>query len=395
MNRWLSTVLAGGCALAQATLLFVLHPLVLFEAGGGASRPADADVRVLGLSFDGFMVKDTGHLGGWVPQLVFVVLSAVLMYTVLRAAPDARPRIRTVLELFGAMLFAAGIAELLSLAMDPARRPSGLTYTDWFVYLQLKQEWAAPVQFALLTGWVVLPPWAAMWLLRRLPTVRELVGETADGCGGSTEPEPVPVLAAAREHRDAIFAGLIPVVLLAVAGGPVLRHTNVRQLKQASITFDPDLWLPYHPPALVDEWSGVLYPALRMRPLKTENIGGWLGTLVICVVLLAVLAAALRAVAARMAGKRPLRLLMECWCATLLAAMVAAVVEICLLNGVAPRITPGLAHPFDAASADAVRFGTVWGWATGVAFLGAVLVRGRRQHPTESSVGEGQLSHVE
>ncbi|WP_344466399.1 hypothetical protein [Kitasatospora kazusensis] len=379
--------------MAQAMLLFALRPLILIERGAGPARLVGDDIRVQGLDLGGFAAKGGGHLGWWVPQLVFLALSTVLMYGVLRSAPDARPRVRTALELAGAMLFAAGVADLLCLAMDPARRPTGLGYRDWFVDIQLKQAWSAPVQFVLLTGWAVLLPWAAVWRLREWPIFRELVGET--GTGDGVGPERAPVLGTAHERRDAVLAGIIPMVLLAVAGGPLLRHSNVRQLKHGSLTFAPDLWLPYRPPALADEWSGVLYPALRMRPLRTENIAGWLGTLAVCLVLLLVLAAALRAVATGMAGKHPLRLLMECWCATLLAAVAAAAVETALLGDVVPRFAFGPVHPFDAVGADAIRFGAVWGWATGAAFLGAVLVIGRRQHGKESSVKEGRSSRAE
>ncbi|CAM5428722.1 hypothetical protein SCALM49S_03112 [Streptomyces californicus] len=101
-------------------------------------------------------------------------------------------------------------------------------------------------------------------------------------------------------------AGLIPAVLLAVAGGQALRHVRVRHLYQgapgssdAAITFDPDLWVPYTPPPLVSEWSGVLYPALHVPPLRTEMVEGWAVTLVVCAVFLTALALALRSIVTR------------------------------------------------------------------------------------------------
>jgi lysylphosphatidylglycerol synthetase-like protein (DUF2156 family) len=146
---------------------------------------------------------------------------------------------------------------------------------------------------------------------------------------------------------------------------------------------------------VIDDGSGTLYPALRMRPLRTENTGGWLATLAICLVFLLVLAVALRAVAAEAAGMHPLRVVMTCWSATLVAAMAAAVVESTLLQGheAAPRLGEEVA--FDAASADAVRFGTLWGWATGAAFLVAVQVMRRRGHPYDPRVDERRPSHAE
>ncbi|MGP3984199.1 hypothetical protein [Streptomyces sp. KR80] len=396
MNRRLSIVLAGGSTLAQATLLFAFHPLSLRVFGDDAGRLPE-DIRVLGLSVNGFVVTDTDHLGGWLPQLVFLVLSAVLTYAVLRAAPGVRPRICTVLELIGAMLLAAGLAELLDRAMDTALRRADQTYIEWFIGDQLQQTQVASAQFALLTAWPLVITWTTVWRLRRWPPFQPLMGstDTADGCGATAEP--APVLPTARERRDAVAAGLTVVVLLAVAGGPVLRHSNTQHLEQSSsLTFDPDLVSPYYPPDLIQEWSGVLYPALRMRPLRTEHVSGWLATLAICLVLLAVLAAALRAVAARAAGKHPLRVVMECWSATLLAATAAALVESTLLQGrgIAPR-REDVKVAFDAASADAVRFGTVWGWATGAAFMGAVLVLTRRGRRRERRVDEGRPGHAE
>lgn len=207
-----------------------------------------------------------------------------------------------------------------------------------------------------------------------------------------------PALPTARERRDAVTAALIPLVLLSIAGGQVLRHMNVRELQQPSVTFDPELWLPYRPPPLIDEWSGVLYPALRMRPLTSENTGGWLATVAVFAVLLAVLALVLRAVARRASRQRRSSTFMECWYATLLAAVAAALVEGVLLQDAAPHDrSADTAGAIGSTLAEAVRFGTVWGWATGAAFLGAVLLLSRRGHSAQPgpNLEEGRLSHAE
>ena len=208
-----------------------------------------------------------------------------------------------------------------------------------------------------------------------------------------------PALATARARRDVVFVGLIPVVLLAIAGGAVLRHASVRTREQTpSLTFDPELWLPYRPPELIGEWSGLLYPALRLRPLATEESPGWLATLAVCLVLLAVLAVALHIVVRRASDGHPMRFFMRCWYATLLASVAAAFVESVLLRWYAPReeaTNVEFAPSFDAALSEAVRFGTAWGWVTGAVCLGAVLVASRRRIRTEPSVEEGRLTHAE
>ncbi|MGP3947885.1 hypothetical protein [Streptomyces sp. 7N604] len=391
MNRRLSMVLAGGSTLVHATYLFALYPLSLRVVGADASRLLEHP-GVQALKVYGFIVTDLDHIGGWLPQLVFLVLSTVLKYAVLRAAPGVRPRIRTVLELMGAMLLAAGLAELLGRAMDSAWDRVDQPYVGWFIGGQLQQAQVASAQLALVAALLPVVMWTMVWRRQRWAPFQAGRGttDTADGCGEAEKL--APALPTARERRDAVAAGLTVVVLLAIAGAPVLRHSNTHDLEQSSssFTFHPDLVHPYEPPALIEEWSEVFYPALRMRPLRTESTSGWLATLAACLVLLAVLGVALYAVAVRAAAKRPLRVVMECWSATLLAATAAALVESTLLQGVAPRdVYVGFA--FDAASADAVRFGTVWGWATGA----AVLVLTRRGRRTESPMDEGRPDHAE
>ncbi|MFE1961503.1 hypothetical protein [Streptomyces sp. NPDC059479] len=392
MNRRLSITLVAGNLIAQAMFLFTFHRVLLRVLGADSHLLVYMDFRLLGVDLDDFAVTEPGRISGWLPQLAFLVLSPVLTYAVLRGAPDARPRVRTVLELFGAMLLAAGIAELLGKAVDTAMRPPHTTYVEWFVE-SLKSPSAAPAHFALWSSGVLVIHWELVWRLRRWSALRVFTGPMNTADGGEQEQKPGPVLATGRERRHVVVAALIPVVLLAIAGGPVLRHNDVRRLDQPAITFDPELWLGYDPPVLIQKWGRVLYPALRLRPVPTENTPGWLATLAVCVVLLVVLAVALCSVAARAAGKRPLRVFMECWWATLLAAMVAAIVEAGPLSGVAPR---GAAHAFEVSSAEAVRFGTVWGWVTGAAFLGmSRVLLTRRMHRTEPSADEGRLSHVE
>ncbi|MFC5799396.1 hypothetical protein [Streptomyces formicae] len=388
MNRRLSLALAGGCANAQAMFLFAFHPVLGRMSVGDAQRLAERDVRLFGLDFDGFAVKDYSRLDGWLPQAVFVVLSAVLTYAVLRAAPGVRPCLRTALALLGAMLLAAGVAELLGPVLDPEWHRAVLTDDEWVLRAHVDQVASAPVQFALCIVLVPLVSWGVMWLLRSWPPVRALVGnaDAADGGGQQT----ASASGLPRRRRDVVFAGLIPVVLLAIAGGPVLRHSAVRRLESPSVTFDPDLWLPYRPPAWAEKWSGVLYPALRMRPLSTEESAAWAATLGVCLVLLVVLAVALHAVVGPVAHGRPLRLFLGCWYATLLAAVAAAFVESGLLQGAAPRPdATEFVRPFDAAIGDAVRFGTAWGWTTGAACLAAVLVMKRRRRRAEPSGVEG------
>lgn len=392
MNRRLSMLLAGGCALSQAVFLFGYHPLQRRLLGVEVPAVPEREIRLLGLDVGSFLVKDLGHAGGWVPQLVFLLLAALVTYLALRNTKGLKPRAGTILVMVGALLLAAGGAELVFKAMDMDGRPRGMTYTDWLLGIQLNNPSAAPAQFALVAVWLPVITWTEVWLLRRWPPVRQLMGTTAP----EEAEEPARMLSTMRLRRDVVVTGLIPVVMLAIAGGPVLRHSNVRTLTRPSITFDPELRFPYRPPALVEDWSGVLYPALRMRPLATENTGGWLATLAACLVLLAVLAAGLRAVSRRASRERPLRAFMECWYATLLAVTAAALVENTLLREWIPRSGPDdFAHAFGASVAEAVRFGTVWGWATGVAFLGAARMLTRRRSRSQPSADERSLSHAE
>ncbi|MFJ1647828.1 hypothetical protein [Streptomyces sp. NPDC088258] len=394
MNRRLSLMLAGGCANTQALALFAVPPVIVLVPGGYsaivddvAGRPVGGYLRLFGLDFDGFMVKDYGRLDGWVPQLVFVVLNAVLAYAAFRSAPGVRPRVRTVLGLVGAMLLAAGVAELLGAALDPEWQGATLGDNEWLGRAVRHRTASAAAQFALCTAVVPLILWGTVWLLRNWSPFRAVVG-TADaadapGDGDERERQSPPAAAAPYRRRNVVIAGLIPVVLLAVAGGLLLRHEAVRGWDPSSTTFDPELLRVYRPPGWVEEWSGVLYPALRMRPLRTETTAGWAATLGVCLVMLAVLAWALRAparraLAAQGANRRPLHLFMGCWYATVLAAVAAAFVEGGLLDRWAPRRTgTEVVRPFAAAVGDAVRFGTAWGWATGAAVVVAVLLTTR------------------
>ncbi|MFD3418090.1 hypothetical protein [Streptomyces decoyicus] len=394
MNRRISMLLAGGCALGQAFFLFAYHPVRRRVLGDGPALLVRHDRQVLGVDLDGFAVRDLGQPDGWVPQLVFVVLCAVLVYAVLRAVPGGRPRFGgTVLALSGALLLASGLAELTGPALDPDAQGSTLSAQEWLVRARLDGAAGVPEQFALWTLWLPVLTWAQTWLLHRWPAAGELLG-MADGADGRA----APLLPTARERRDVVAAGLIPVVLLCLAGGRVLRHTNVRELDPSSLTFDPELWLPYHPPALIDAWSGVLYPALRLRPLGTEHTAPWLATLAVCLVFLAVLAAALYALAAHATAGHPLRFVMNCWYATVLAATAGALAE-CAVAGLAPLTAPRLDPPdgqlLGLVLGDAVRFGAVWGWAPGAACLGAALLVRRHGDRTRPPANKEQLSHAE
>ncbi|MFH9606649.1 hypothetical protein [Streptomyces sp. NPDC017448] len=438
MNRRLSVALAVYGVWNQAIILFLFEPLKEWVSGFLPAGTAVGEVRLLGLSFDGFAVRDPEHAVGWVPQLVFLVVGGLLMYGVFRGSAAVRPRVRAVLALGGALLLASGAATLITPALDPGAASALPSYGEWVVRAQLGEVPAAAAQFALLTLWVPLIPWFLVWRYRALPPLRAHFGtmegaESREGGpegahGGREEvqagaentqearesregpAEAVPPAVTARERRHLVCAGLIPAVLLAVAGGPVLRHVRVRYLSQGapgspdvSVTFDPDLWNSYTPPPLVAEWSGVLYPALRLRPLRTEMTVGWTVTLVVCAVFLGVLALVLRSVATRSAGlvRRPpaesgatpafapagpaayLGLVMKGWYATLLAAAVAAFVDGRLLRWFAPRRESGTAvtDHLGVALGDAVRFGAAWGWATGLACLAAVLLMRRRAAP--------------
>ncbi|MCT6778848.1 hypothetical protein LXH09_19635 [Streptomyces sp. CS7] len=408
MNRRLSMVLAAYGVWSQATVLFFLDPMKRQVSELVEPEATVGEVRLLGLSLEGFAVRDLHHVQGWLPQVVFLLLSGLLSYGVLRASAGIRPRLRTVLALGGASLLAAGVAMLTGPVLDPEAVTAMPTYRAWTVRAQMGEVPGAAAQFALLTLWLPVLLWFLVWRYREWQPLRTYLrtaedtesdgsnegneGNEGNGSrGGREKPGPVSP-ASSRARRRLLSAGLIPAVLLAVAGGPVLRHIRVRYLSQgapgspdASVTFDPDLWEPYRPPATVEEWSGVLYPALRLRPLRTELVGGWIATLVVCAVFLLVLAVALRALARRAAEVRRWHpaaladLAMKGWYATVLAAVVAAVVDGRLMRWFAPRGESGPAtEHLGVALGDAVRFGAAWGWATGLAFLGVVLLMTRR-----------------
>ncbi|MGW7097457.1 hypothetical protein [Streptomyces sp. NPDC054874] len=413
MNRRLSMVLATYGVWSQATVLFFLDPMKRQVSDLVRPEATVGEVRLLGLSLEGFAVRDLDHVQGWLPQVVFLVVSGLLTYGVLRRSAGIRPRLRTVLALTGTALLAAGVATLIGPALDPDAVTAMLTYRAWVVRAQVGEVPGAAAQFVLLMLWLPVVLWLVVWRYRNWQPLRTYLrtaedtgsdgSEGSDAGEGSPEggegperheksgPSPISPISA-RARRQLLSAGLIPAVLLAVAGGPVLRHIRVRHLSQgapgspdASVTFDPDLWENYRPPATVEEWSGVLYPALRLRPLRTELLGGWIATLVVSVVFLLVLAVALRSLARRTAEVRRWRpaaladLAMKGWYATVLAAVVAAVVDGRLMRWFAPRGESGAAaEHLGVALGDAVRFGAAWGWATGLALLGVVLLMTRR-----------------
>ncbi|MDX2918676.1 hypothetical protein [Streptomyces sp. NE06-03C] len=401
MNRRLSMVLAAYGVWSQATVLFFLDPMKRQVSELVEPEATVGEVQLLGLSLEGFAVRDLHHVQGWLPQVVFLLLSGLLTYGVLRRSAGIRPRLRTVLALGGAALLAAGAATLIGPALDPDASTAMPAYRAWVVRAQTGEVPGAAAQFALLTLWLPVVLWILVWRYRDWQPVRTHLRtaegtESDEGSEGYEDREgrekSGPSRFSARARRQLLSAGLIPAVLLAVAGGPVLRHVRVRHLYQgvpgspdASVTFDPDLWEDYRPPAAVEEWSGVLYPALRLRPLRTELLGGWIATLVVCAVFLLVLAVALRSLARRAAevGRwRPAALAdlaVKGWYATVLAAVVAAVVDGRLMRWFAPRGESGAnVEHLGVALGDAVRFGAAWGWATGLALLAVVLLMTRR-----------------
>ncbi|MFC9180814.1 MULTISPECIES: hypothetical protein [Streptomyces] len=401
MNRRLSMVLAAYGVWSQATVLFFLDPMKRQVSELVEPEATVGEVQLLGLSLEGFAVRDLHQVQGWLPQVVFLLLSGLLTYGVLRRSAGIRPRLRTVLALGGAALLAAGAATLIGPALDPDASTAMPAYRAWVVRAQTGEVPGAAAQFALLTLWLPVVLWILVWRYRDWQPVRTHLRtaegtESDEGSEGYEDREgrekSGPSRFSARARRQLLSAGLIPAVLLAVAGGPVLRHVRVRHLYQgvpgspdASVTFDPDLWENYRPPAAVEEWSGVLYPALRLRPLRTELLGGWIATLVVCAVFLLVLAVALRSLARRAAevGRwRPAALAdlaVKGWYATVLAAVVAAVVDGRLMRWFAPRGESGAnVEHLGVALGDAVRFGAAWGWATGLALLAVVLLMTRR-----------------
>lgn len=87
MDRRLPMRVAAGCAFNQAVLLCAVKPALTHVVG---PRLADG-LWVAGLGADGFAVERYDHVRGWAPQFLFVVVSAVLTYTVLRTAPHPAP----------------------------------------------------------------------------------------------------------------------------------------------------------------------------------------------------------------------------------------------------------------------------------------------------------------
>ncbi|MER6600056.1 hypothetical protein [Streptomyces parvus] len=389
MNRRPAMLLAAYGAWSQATVLFFLDRMKRQVSDLVEPEATVGEVQLLGLSLEGFAVRELHHAQGWLPQVVFLLLSGLLGYGVLRASAGIRPRLRTVVALCGVALLAAGVATLTGPVLDPDSGTAMPPYDDWVLRARMGEVPGAAAQFALLTLWLPVVLWLLVWRYREWQPLRMYLRTAEDGHDGHEKSGPSTI--SARTRRHLLSAGLIPAVLLAVAGGPVLRHIRVSHLSQgapgspdASVTFDPDLWENYRPPTTIEELSGVLYPALRLRPLRTELLGGWIATLVVCAVFLLVLAVALRALARRATEVRRWSpaaladLAMKGWYATVLAAVVAAVVDGRLMRWFAPRGESGpAAEHLGVALGDAVRFGAAWGWATGLALLGAVLLMTR------------------
>jgi hypothetical protein len=410
VKRRAAVLMVGAVAPGQALFLFGFEPLRRAVTGLPAGQ-SPLHLHVLGVDVVGFVVQDTSHVGGWLPQAVFVALCAVLTYAVLRALPGARLGAGTVCALLGALLLTAGAVDMLGQVSGLKPHEARLFYPERMgPDRPLDGMSGQPEQFALFVAWLPVLVVAEVRLLQRWPALHGLFGDpnAAPPAGAPAGPDgpdapdssDAPVPAPPRRRRDVVAAGLLPAVLLALVGGLVLRHTNVRLLTQhGTVTFDPDLWRPYQPPDLVRDWSGLLYPALRLKPLPTEMRAGWLATCAVCVVFLALLAGALYVLAGRAGGRGAWRVLADCWFATLLAAVAAAVVESALLQHgqLAPRPDPlEDGHTLTWTVGDAVRFGTCWGWAVGVAFLAALRMPSRRQaSPGGEILQEGRLSHAE
>nr|WP_050509694.1 hypothetical protein [Streptomyces californicus] len=159
MNRRLSMALTAYGVGGQALFLVLTEPLKKWIVGFLPPGTTVREVRVFGLSFDGFALRASGHAVGWVPQAVFLTLAALLLYGVFRASTGIRPRIRTVLALAGASLLAAGAAVLITPVVDPGASAALLTYDEWIVRAQIGEVPASAAQFALLTLWLPLIPW--------------------------------------------------------------------------------------------------------------------------------------------------------------------------------------------------------------------------------------------
>ncbi|GAA4868644.1 hypothetical protein [Kitasatospora terrestris] len=376
MNRLPAAVIIGGTVLAQAVGLLALRPLVEFKTGRPLTDPG-GQAALLGMKLGGFDSLDTGRPAGWLPQALFLALSAVLGYAALRAAPDLRPRLRTVLALTAAVLLAAGAADLLRVALEPSVTSSPAERFER-MGLDLGRVPAAPLAFALVTCWLAVPSYLLVWLMSRHRTVREVLASL----GQRVDDAPRVPAASWRDRRDAVSAALLPVLLLGLLGGRLLQHGEVRRMDHTSVTFDPDLWRPYLPPPWIGRLAGVLYPALRLRPLRTETTAGWLATLGVFAVLLLLLAVGLGLIAARVDGLTLARLILECWGVTVLASLAAAAAEVWVFGPLTPIVWSHELSAFEVAGSRALRFGTVWGWAPGLALAGMTAVLRRRRYGT-------------
>ncbi|MFD8477275.1 hypothetical protein ACFV2E_35340 [Streptomyces globisporus] len=252
MNRRLSMVLAAYGVWSQATVLFFLDPMKRQVSDLVEPEATVGEVQLLGLSLEGFAVRDLHQVQGWLPQVVFLLLSGLLTYGVLRASGAMRPRLGTVLALGGAALLAAGVATLTGPALDPDAVTVMPPYDDWVLRARTGEVPGAAAQFALLTLWLPVVLWLLVWRYRDWQPLRTYLrtaeGAESDGSNedngsreGRAKPGPSPV--SSRARRRLLSAGLIPAVLLAVAGGPVLRHTRVRHLSQGA----PGLRTPRSP----------------------------------------------------------------------------------------------------------------------------------------------------
>ncbi|NEE40273.1 hypothetical protein G3M53_84660, partial [Streptomyces sp. SID7982] len=146
------------------------------------------------LSLEGFAVRDLHQVQGWLPQAVFLLLSGLLSYGVLRASAGIRPRLRTVLALGGASLLAAGVATLTGPVLDPDAVTAMPPYDDWVLRAQLGEVPGAAAQFALLTLWLPVVLWLLVWRYRKwqplrtyLRTAEDAASAKSHGSDGSNE----------------------------------------------------------------------------------------------------------------------------------------------------------------------------------------------------------------
>ncbi|MFD7923441.1 hypothetical protein ACFV3R_30025 [Streptomyces sp. NPDC059740] len=372
-------------ALAQAVVLFSFHSLCprLLDATRCLRVTPGSDEFVPG----GFLATGAPDPAGYLPQAVFVAASSVLFYLVLRSVPGGRPGVRALVMLWGTVLLASGLAELVARALDVDPSPSEVGWPRRYLQYALNRALPAPVGYALWCGWEVsVGLWVCLWSARRWKPFRVLLPQT--------EERGAEAAGLARSgRRNVTAAGLLPVLLLSIAGGLVMRHTLVRTLGR-QVTFAPELWQPYQPPDLVEVWKGVLHPALRLRPLPTEETGGWLLTLASCLLFLLLLAVLLHRVAARAQDASHLPVLLECWSATAVAAALAAAAKGIGLAWVAGQDYQAARDTLGEQLAGAVRFGTVWGWAVGLAVLWALRAARRGVVREEFAEPEGESAHA-